>query len=40
VARDVGLAAVNRVPSLRRFFLRHAMGLGGDPPKLIRGERP
>ena len=38
--RDVGLAAVNRVPPLRKFFVRHAMGLGGDLPKLIRGERP
>jgi 2-octaprenyl-6-methoxyphenol hydroxylase len=25
---------------LRRFFVRHAMGLVGDLPKLIRGERP
>jgi 2-octaprenyl-6-methoxyphenol hydroxylase len=40
LVRDVGLAAVNRVPPLRRFFVRHAMGLGGDLPKLIRGERP
>jgi 2-octaprenyl-6-methoxyphenol hydroxylase len=40
LARDVGLAAVNRVPPLRRFFVRHAMGLVGDLPKLIRGERP
>lgn len=39
LARDVGLAAVNRVPPLRKFFVRHAMGLGGDLPKLIRGER-
>ena len=38
--RDVGLAAVNRTPPLRRFFVRHAMGLVGDLPKLIRGERP
>ena len=38
--RDVGLAAVNRVPPLRRFFARHAMGLVGDLPRLIRGERP
>jgi len=37
--RDVGLAAVNRVPALRRFFVRHAMGMEGDLPKLIRGER-
>ena len=40
LVRDVGLAAVNRVPPLRRFFVRHAMGLVGDLPKLIRGERP
>ena len=38
--RDVGLAAVHRTPPLRRFFARHAMGLVGDLPKLIRGERP
>jgi 2-octaprenyl-6-methoxyphenol hydroxylase len=38
--RDVGLAAVNRVPPLRRFLVRHAMGMAGDLPKLIRGERP
>jgi 2-octaprenyl-6-methoxyphenol hydroxylase len=38
--RDIGLAAVNRAPPLRRFFARHAMGLVGDLPKLIRGERP
>jgi 2-octaprenyl-6-methoxyphenol hydroxylase len=40
LARDIGLAAVNRVPPLRRFFVRHAMGTVGDLPKLIRGERP
>ncbi|OFW98299.1 MAG: hypothetical protein A3D94_04715 [Alphaproteobacteria bacterium RIFCSPHIGHO2_12_FULL_66_14] len=40
LARDLGMAAVNRVPPLRRFFVRHAMGLVGDLPKLIRGERP
>jgi len=40
LVRDVGLATVNRVPPLRKFFVRHAMGLGGDLPKLIRGERP
>ncbi len=40
LARDFGLAAVNRVPPLRRFFVRHAMGLIGDLPTLIRGERP
>ncbi|MDB5489656.1 MAG: FAD-dependent oxidoreductase [Reyranella sp.] len=40
LVRDAGLAAVNRVPALRRFFVRHAMGLVGDLPKLIKGERP
>ena len=39
LARDLGLAAVNRVPPLRRFFIRHAMGMVGDLPRLIRGER-
>ncbi len=39
LARDVGLATVHRLPPLRRFFARHAMGLVGDLPKLIRGER-
>ncbi|MEI7874017.1 MAG: UbiH/UbiF/VisC/COQ6 family ubiquinone biosynthesis hydroxylase [Alphaproteobacteria bacterium] len=40
LVRDLGLATVNRVPALRRFFVRHAMGMVGDLPKLIRGERP
>ncbi|TWT02574.1 UbiH/UbiF/VisC/COQ6 family ubiquinone biosynthesis hydroxylase [Reyranella sp. CPCC 100927] len=38
LVRDVGLAAVNRMPPLRRFFMRHAMGLIGDLPRLIKGE--
>ena len=36
--RDVGLAAVNEMPPLKRFFMRHAMGLAGDLPRLARGE--
>ncbi len=36
--RDLGLAAVNEVAPLRRFFMRHAMGVVGDLPKLVRGE--
>lgn len=36
--RDVGLAAVNRVPPLKRFFMRHAMGMVGDLPRLVKGE--
>ena len=36
--RDVGLAAVNEMPPVKRFFMRHAMGLAGDLPRLARGE--
>lgn len=36
--RDLGLATVNRSPRLRRLFMRHAMGLEGDIPHLLRGE--
>jgi 2-octaprenyl-6-methoxyphenol hydroxylase len=39
LARDLGLAAVNRVPPLKRLFMRHAMGMLGDRPRLVRGER-
>lgn len=38
LVRDVGLAAVNRLPPLKRLFMRHAMGLVGDLPRLIRGQ--
>jgi len=40
VARDLGLAAVNRLPPLKRFFMRHAMGQVGELPRLLRGQRP
>lgn len=36
--RDLGLAAVNATPPLRKFFMRHAMGLVGQLPRLVRGE--
>ncbi len=38
LARDLGLAAVNRLPGLKKLFMRHAMGLVGDLPRLARGE--
>jgi 2-octaprenyl-6-methoxyphenol hydroxylase len=38
LARDLGLAAVNRMPALKRFFMRHAMGIVGELPRLVRGE--
>ena len=37
-ARRMGLAAVGRMPGLKRAFMRHAMGVAGDPPRLVRGE--
>ena len=39
LARDLGLAAVNRVPRLKQLFMRHAMGTVGDLPRLARGEK-
>ena len=38
LARDLGLAAVNRIPPLKRSLMRHAMGVVGDLPRLMRGE--
>lgn len=38
LARDLGLAAVERLPPLKRFFMRQAMGISGDVPRLLRGE--
>ena len=38
LARRLGLAAVDRLPAAKRFFMRHAMGLAGDLPRLLRGE--
>jgi 2-octaprenyl-6-methoxyphenol hydroxylase len=38
LARDLGLAAVNRMPPLKRLLMRHAMGTLGDRPRLARGE--
>jgi len=38
LARDLGMAAVNRTPPLKHFFMRHAMGLTGDLPRLLKGE--
>ncbi len=36
--RDVGLAATNAVPSLRRALIREAAGLTGDLPRLAKGQ--
>jgi 2-octaprenyl-6-methoxyphenol hydroxylase len=38
VVRDLGLATVNKLPPLKRVFMKHAMGLVGDMPRLMRGD--
>jgi 2-octaprenyl-6-methoxyphenol hydroxylase len=38
LAREAGLALVERLPPLKRFFMQHAMGLVGDLPRTMRGE--
>lgn len=38
LAREAGLALVDRIPPAKKFFMRHAMGLVGDLPRLMRGE--
>ena len=39
LAREFGLAAVNRLPAVKRFLMRDAMGITGDLPRLVRGEQ-
>jgi 2-octaprenyl-6-methoxyphenol hydroxylase len=36
VTRDLGLGLVNRIPPLRRAFIREAAGLTGELPRLMR----
>jgi 2-octaprenyl-6-methoxyphenol hydroxylase len=38
LVRDVGLGLVERMPALKRVFIREAAGFTGDVPKLLRGE--
>ena len=38
LARDVGLAVVQRLRPLKRLLMRDAMGVAGDLPRLVRGE--
>jgi len=38
LARDVGIGMVDRLPALKRCFIREAAGLVGDVPKLLPGE--
>ena len=38
LARDVGLGVVDRMPALKRMFIREAAGFAGDVPKLLQGR--
>lgn len=38
LVRDSGLGLVEQLPPLKRFFMTHAMGMGGEIPKMMRGE--
>ena len=38
LARALGLAAVNQLPPLKKVFMRQAMGLVGDLPRLMRDQ--
>jgi 2-octaprenyl-6-methoxyphenol hydroxylase len=38
IVRDIGLGIVDRLPGLKRLFIREAAGITGEVPKLLRGE--
>jgi len=38
LVRDIGLGLVERMPALKRMFIREAAGFTGEVPKLLRGE--
>jgi 2-octaprenyl-6-methoxyphenol hydroxylase len=38
LARDIGLAMVDRMAPLKRLLMRDAMGISGDLPRLVRGQ--
>jgi 2-octaprenyl-6-methoxyphenol hydroxylase len=40
LARDLGLAAVNRLGPVKRLAMRHAMGELGRLPALVQGRMP
>lgn len=37
IARDLGLAAVGKMPPVKKFFMKHARGTVGKLPKLLTG---
>jgi 2-octaprenyl-6-methoxyphenol hydroxylase len=38
LACDFGLAVADRLPPVKRFLMRDAMGISGDLPRLVRGQ--
>lgn len=38
LAREAGMAALDRIGPARRLFMREAMGVSGELPRLVRGE--
>ena len=38
LSRDLGLGLVDRLPGLKRFFIREAAGVAGEPPRLLQGR--
>jgi 2-octaprenyl-6-methoxyphenol hydroxylase len=38
VVRDIGLGIVERLPWLKSMFIGEAAGLGGELPRLLKGE--
>ena len=38
IVRDIGLGLVDRLPPLKRIFMREAAGVSGELPRLMRGE--
>src|SRR5690606_31754733 len=38
LVRDIGLGLVERMPALKRTFIREAAGVTGEVPKLMKGE--
>lgn len=39
LVRRAGMVAVNQLPPLKQYFMRHAMGLIGDLPRMMREDR-
>lgn len=39
LARNLGLTVVDRLPPLKRMFMRYASGFGGDRPRMARASR-